>query len=53
VVSALYAVFAAGRTLHMEDLSAEIARTRPLSSTMQERIQGLRDWSQGRTVLAN
>jgi hypothetical protein len=53
VVSALYAVFAAGGTLRMEDLSAEIARTRPLSSTMRERIQGLRDWSQGRTVLAH
>jgi ATP-dependent 26S proteasome regulatory subunit len=53
VVSALYAVFAAGGTLGMKDLSAEIARTRPLSSTMQERIQALRDWSQGRTVLAN
>jgi SpoVK/Ycf46/Vps4 family AAA+-type ATPase len=52
VVSALYAVFAAGGTLGMKDLSAEIARTRPLSSTMQERIQGLRDWSQGRTVSA-
>jgi hypothetical protein len=37
----------------MEDLSAEIARTRPLSSTMRERIQGLRDWSQGRTVSAH
>lgn len=53
VVSALYAVFAAGRALRMEDLSAEITRTRPLSSTMQERVQALRDWSQGRTVLAN
>ena len=53
VVSALYAVFAAGGTLRMEDMSAEIARTRPLSSTMQERIQALREWSQGRTVLAN
>jgi hypothetical protein len=53
VVSALYAVFAAGGTLRMEDLSAEIARTRPLSSTMQERIQALRDWSQGRTVSAH
>ena len=38
-------MFAAGGTLRMEDLSAEIARTRPLSSTMQERIQALRDWS--------
>jgi SpoVK/Ycf46/Vps4 family AAA+-type ATPase len=53
VVSALYAVFAAGGKLRMEDLSAEIARTRPLSSTMHERIQGLRDWSRGRTVLAH
>jgi len=53
VVSALYGVFAAGRTLRMEDVSAEIARTRPLSATMEERIQGLRDWSQGRTVSAH
>jgi MoxR-like ATPase len=53
VVSALYGVFATGRTLSMEDLSAEIARTRPLSATMEERIQGLRDWSRGRTVSAH
>jgi hypothetical protein len=46
-------VFAAGRTLRMDDLSAEIARTRPLSATMEERIQGLRDWSRGRTVSAH
>jgi AAA+ superfamily predicted ATPase len=53
VVSALYGVFAAGSKLSMENLSAEIARTRPLSATMEERIQGLRDWSQGRTVSAH
>jgi SpoVK/Ycf46/Vps4 family AAA+-type ATPase len=53
VVSALYGVFATSRTLGMEDLSAEIARTRPLSATMEERIQGLRDWSRGRTVSAH
>jgi hypothetical protein len=53
VVSALYGVFAAGRTLRMEDLSAEVARTRPLSATMAERIQGLREWSRGRTVSAH
>jgi AAA+ superfamily predicted ATPase len=53
VVSALYGVFAAGGKLNMENLSAEIARTRPLSATMEERIQGLRDWSQGRTVSAH
>jgi ATP-dependent 26S proteasome regulatory subunit len=53
VVSALYSVFAAGRTLRMDDVSAEIARTRPLSATMAERIQSLRDWSSGRTVSAH
>jgi hypothetical protein len=53
VVSSLYAVFAAGGKLRMEDLIAEISRTRPLSTTMQERIQALRDWSQGRTVSAH
>jgi AAA+ superfamily predicted ATPase len=53
VVSALYGVFAAGSKLTMENLSAEIARTRPLSATMEERIQGLRDWSQGRTASAH
>jgi ATP-dependent 26S proteasome regulatory subunit len=53
VVSALYRVFAAGGTLRMEDLTAEIARTRPLSATMQERIQALRDWSTGRTASAH
>jgi hypothetical protein len=53
VVSSLYAVFATGGTLGMEDVSAEIARTRPLSATMQERVQGLREWSRARAVLAH
>ncbi len=53
VVSSLYAVFATGGTLRMEDVSAEIARTRPLSATMQERVQALREWSRGRAVLAH
>jgi ATP-dependent 26S proteasome regulatory subunit len=53
VVSTLYAVFAAGGILRMENLLAEIARTRPLATTMQERIQALRDWSHGRTVSAH
>jgi SpoVK/Ycf46/Vps4 family AAA+-type ATPase len=53
VVSSLYAVFATGGTLRMEDVRAEIARTRPLSATMQERVQGLREWSHGRAVLAH
>ncbi|HWL39797.1 MAG TPA: AAA family ATPase [Gemmatimonadaceae bacterium] len=53
VVSALYAVFAAGGALRMEDLATEIARTRPLSATMDDRIQRLREWSRGRTVYAH
>ncbi len=53
VVSSLYAVFATGGTLRMEDVSAEIARTRPLSATMHERVQSLREWSRGRAVLAH
>jgi AAA+ superfamily predicted ATPase len=53
VVSALYGAFAAGAAMRMEDVTAEIARTRPLSATMVERIHALREWSQGRTVLAH
>lgn len=53
VVSALYGVFANGGALTMAQLRAELARTRPLSATMGERIQSLRGWAQGRTVPAN
>ena len=53
VVSALYAVFAEGRTLRMEDVCAEIARTRPLSVTMEERVSAVRAWAQGRAVPAH
>jgi SpoVK/Ycf46/Vps4 family AAA+-type ATPase len=53
VVSALYDTFAAGATLTSEGLRAEIARTRPLSVTMAERIDALRAWALGRTVAAN
>jgi len=53
VVSALYAAFAAKTRLTMDGLLAEAERTRPLSSTMQERISGLRDWARERTVSAH
>jgi hypothetical protein len=53
VVSALYGAFATGAPLRMADLSAEIARTRPLSATMHERIAGLRAWARERTVAAH
>jgi chloramphenicol 3-O-phosphotransferase len=53
VVSALYAAFAAKSPLTMGGLLAEAQRTRPLSSTMHERISGLREWARERTVSAH
>ena len=52
VVSALYGTFARHSQLSMTDIIAEISRTRPLSSTMHERIDGLREWARERTVPA-
>lgn len=53
VVSALYAAFATKTSLTMTGLLAEAERTRPLSSTMAERISGLRAWARERTVSAH
>jgi AAA+ superfamily predicted ATPase len=53
VVSALYTAFADGDALTADHLLAEAARTRPLSVTMAERVQALRDWARGRAVPAN
>ena len=53
IVSALYTAFADGRRLTTDLLLAEVGATRPLSRVMAERVQALRDWARGRTVLAN
>jgi SpoVK/Ycf46/Vps4 family AAA+-type ATPase len=53
VVAGLYEAHASGRALATEILRAEIANTRPLSVTMAEHIQSLRDWAAERTVPAN
>jgi hypothetical protein len=53
VVSGLYSAFASGSVLSTELLSAEIARTRPLSRTMAERLTALREWASDRTVAAH
>jgi len=53
VVAALYTVFSDGRRLSHEALAEEIGRTRPLSVTMAEPIQGMRQWAEGRAVRAN
>jgi len=49
VVAGLYTAFAAGRPLDDATLLAEAGRTRPLSVTMAERVQALREWARGRT----
>ncbi len=53
VVSALYAAAAKQTDLDNALLMDELARTRPLSVTMAERIGALRAWAQGRTVPAD
>jgi SpoVK/Ycf46/Vps4 family AAA+-type ATPase len=53
IVSALYAAFAAGSPLSTELLLAELTHTRPLSHTMAEKIDALREWARDRTVSAH
>jgi len=53
VVAGLYEAHAVGRALDTDLLRAELGNTRPLSVTMAERIQALRDWAAERTVPAN
>lgn len=53
VVAAMYAAAAAQSPLDVGHLSAEIARTRPLSVVMAERIGYLRAWAANRTVKAD
>jgi SpoVK/Ycf46/Vps4 family AAA+-type ATPase len=53
VVGALYAAHAAGQKLSTDNVQAEIARTRPLSVVMAEKIAYLRMWAADRTVKAD
>jgi SpoVK/Ycf46/Vps4 family AAA+-type ATPase len=50
IVSALYTAHARSEPLATEHILEEIARTRPLSIVMAERIDEMRDWAKGRTV---
>ncbi len=52
VVSALYTSFSRQEDLTTESLVEEIGLTKPLSVTMAERIQTLRDWAKDRAVFA-
>lgn len=53
VVAGLYTAFAGGTELTTESLLAEVRRTRPLSRTMAERLDALRQWASDRTVAAD
>lgn len=53
VVSALYEAVPDGRVPDTAMLLAEIARSRPLSVIMSERVQALRDWAAERCVMAD
>lgn len=52
VVSALYSAHALEKTLGAKMIADEIARTRPLSVVMAEKIAALRAWAADRTVPA-
>jgi SpoVK/Ycf46/Vps4 family AAA+-type ATPase len=52
VVSALYASHAAQESLTTDHIKAEVARTKPLSVLMAEKIAYLRAWAASRTVSA-
>ncbi|MCH7573201.1 MAG: hypothetical protein IH891_09835 [Planctomycetes bacterium] len=53
VVGALYTAFGQDRELNTEDLIEELSNTRPLSVTMAEKVQALRDWAADRCVPAD
>ena len=53
IVSGLYTAFANGGDLSDALLLDEVRLTRPLSQTMREKVQALRDWAQGRAVRAD
>jgi len=53
VVSALYTAFSKGSDLTTGLIVAELKATKPLSVTRKEEIAALRQWAQGRTVMAS
>jgi SpoVK/Ycf46/Vps4 family AAA+-type ATPase len=50
VSAALFSAFSSGGDLTTELLEREILATRPLSVTMRERVDALREWARDRTV---
>jgi SpoVK/Ycf46/Vps4 family AAA+-type ATPase len=52
IVSALYTAFSRQEDLTTEAIADEVELTKPLSVTMAERIDALRDWARDRAVFA-
>lgn len=53
IVSGLYTAFSGNVALSNDILLREIDNTRPLSQTMSERLDDLREWARARTVSAD
>ena len=53
VISALYDAFDENREVELKDIVANIEKSVPLSVTMKEKIDGLRNWAKNRAVLAS
>jgi len=53
IVSALYTAFSHSTDLTTQLLLEELRATKPLSVTRKEEITALREWAQGRTVMAS
>lgn len=53
VVSAVYQAMAEQKPVATAHIAAELARTRPLSVVMAERVEALREWAATRTVRAD
>ena len=52
IIAALYTSFSARTEFGTSVISEELARTHPLSQTMAEKVEALREWAHGRTVSA-
>jgi len=53
IKSALYSAFSLKTELSTELILKEVESTRPLSQTMKEKVDGLREWARDRAVPAN
>jgi len=53
VISALYDAFDEERKICMEDLTINIEKCMPLSKTMREKIEWLKEWANGRAIKAS